>query len=197
MTKLFFSKIDDTSINKEILKNYFSEEVLERIEKSESDFYKKRRYTSKYMLIKIFELLQFDLEELRTIYYAPNGKMICPNKKYTISISYSDALVACLISGSNKSLDIEKTTKTTKKNHINILNKLSNSCIKSNAAFFKKWTELEAITKIYDTKSLSEILFNYTNLKQGIHVKHIRYQKDYLIALASRQPIKKINIITI
>jgi len=193
MINIYVSNIIQGDIEKYLkqIKYMYNDATIQRIENAPSKHYKLRRITSRLMLIKIFEDMNWDQRKLKQINHTPKGKLKMPNLAHNISISYVADVAICLVSNSKIGIDAEDITKKVTSKNINLLESLTSHKIQSVIDFYMLWTRIESIVKIYDSKGLYKI-FQKNFLKHKKHyTKHFMVNKNFMITLSSENKIEK------
>ncbi len=188
MIQVYFSDCSNIFKHKPyyILKDYYSEEYINRIKKSQSELQECRRICSSLIWIKILEKVLKENETLKRVYHNENGKLICPHYKYNFAVSYSSKKVICAVSDSKIGIDIEDTSKVVTQNSIKVLEYFTNRICNNEFEFYKEWTKLESIAKIDDNKGIGAILREGINLKDYITSQFI-VEDRYIVSLSNRK----------
>jgi phosphopantetheinyl transferase len=181
------------------IQRFFNGKILERLEKSPCDSYRLKRFTSRLMLIQIFEDLGIPLDHLGSLCYNAYGKLVVKHIAYNVSISYSNRKTVCLVSDDKIGIDLEDTSIIPAQRQVNLLEQLTATIIKDRLDFYYIWTKMESIAKIYEDKGLAEILYD-----PGAKERHYTHQhfidNDYLLSLSSAKafdivaPVKPITV---
>lgn len=174
------------------VKEHFSEEIIKRIENGTNPRLKSRQYLSKAILIEICKKKSIDPMELRNIYYAKNGKMLFPNDKYFVSMSYSKNIVACYLGRNKKGLDIEFIDKTLDINKRKLLSQLTEEKINSNLKFYKIWTTIESLVKYHDNVDMYQIIKDRVWKNTSINIA--KYKTNNIIFSIASENIEKLKI---
>lgn len=176
MTRLFIAEIkpaaDDSCMD--TIRHHFSDELVNRLTKSPGTGHWLKRVTSRLMLVKIFRELGLDTTLLRELHYNPHGKLVMDKGILNISISYSNSIVACVVSENKIGVDIEDVSTPPTGKTMTLLEKWTGRKVKDQMDFFMLWTQIESIAKLYDDKGLADIF--YGNLLSEKH-----YTRQYLL----------------
>jgi len=182
--------------HQQLIREKYGEKTIDRIVASTHESYKLRRATSRLMLIEICKDLGVDDHILKEIYHTKKGKLKMPKLPYNISISYSGELAICVVSKEQIGIDIEAIKDTIAHKKVKVLETLTHQKIRSKFDFYKRWTRIESIVKMYDNKGLFT-LFEKDFFKSTFWTKHIMINKQYLVALSSENEIGKMKKLTI
>ena len=188
MTQIYVTNIIEFPSKRHIaeLEEKFSSAMVLRIELAPNKSYQLKRITSRLMLIKIFEELNIDLGYLKTMYHNKKGKLQTPNIHLNISISYSDTIAVCSISDKKIGVDVENITKEIKPKSIKLLEEITSKKIVSSYDFYKRWTTLESIVKIYDRLGVYKVFGDKNFFKKNHYTSYALLNNTFLIALSSR-----------
>lgn len=186
MTNIFISKvIQEIPCKKmDMLRYYFNETVIDKIDKAPHYSYRLKRATSRLMLIQVFKQLGIHPKKLKEIYYNKHGKLMVDNMGCNISLSYSTDIAVCLTSSHRLGMDVEDTRVQPKAHCTDMLEKLTKKSIQNKMDFYTLWTQIESIVKLYDNKGLSDIFFGNL-LSEKHYTKQCFYNQEYLISTSS------------
>lgn len=174
------------------VKNYFSEEIISRIEAGTNLRLKTRQYISKAILIEICKRKNIDPIELRNIYYAKNGKMLFKNNTYYVSMSYSKNIIACYLGRNKKGLDIELIDSAVDADKRNLLSQLTEEKINNHLKFYKIWTTIESLVKYHDNINMYQILKN--RVWKTMPVNIAKYKTNNIMFSVASENIEKLKI---
>lgn len=174
------------------VKQYFSEEIISRIEKGTNLRLKARQYISKAILIEICKRKNIDPLVLRNIYYAKNGKMLFKNNTYYVSMSYSKNIVACYLGLNKKGLDIEFIERDLDIDKVKILSQLTEEKINNNLKFYKIWTTIESLIKYHDNMDMYQVLKN--KIWKSTHININNYITNNILFSVASENIEKLKI---
>lgn len=186
----FSTEVTLQTINQ--VKNYFSEEIINRIETGTNLRLKTRQYISKAILIEICKRKNIDPSVLRNIYYAENGKMLFKNNTYYVSMSYSKNIVACYLGLNKKGLDIEFIDSDLNINKRKVLSQLTEEKINNNLKFYKIWTTIESLVKYHDNINMYEIIKNKIWKSTSININ--KYKTNNILFSVASENIEKLKI---
>lgn len=186
MTRLFIAEIkpaaDDSSM--EIIRHHFSDELVNRLTKSPGTAHWLKRVASRLMLVKIFDEIGLNSMLLKTLHYNPHGKLVMDTGTPNISISYSNSIVACVVSENKIGVDIEDISATPASKTMTLLEKWTGRQVKDQMDFFMLWTQIESIAKLYDDKGLADIF--YGNLLSEKHyTRQYLLNNNYLVSMSA------------
>ncbi|WP_143304655.1 4'-phosphopantetheinyl transferase family protein [Chitinophaga vietnamensis] len=182
-----------------LIKRFFNDKILDRLEKSPGDTYRLRRFTSRLMLIQIFEDLGISLQHLGSLCYNSFGKLVVKPLTYNISISYSGDKTVCLVSDDRAGLDVEDIQKEPGPRHVNLLEQLTATIIKDRIDFYCLWTKMESIAKIYEDKGLAAVIYD-PEAREKHYTQQFLLQQKYMISVAATKafdiavPIKLLHV---
>ncbi|SFW72506.1 4'-phosphopantetheinyl transferase family protein [Chitinophaga sancti] len=186
MTRLFITEIkpaaDPNSMD--TIKAYFSDELVNRLTKSPGAGHWLKRVTSRLMLVQIFKELELDVTLLRGLHYNRHGKLVMDTGTPNISISYSNSIVACVVSEHKIGVDIEDISEPPASKTMTLLEKWTGRKVKDQMDFFMLWTQIESIAKLYDDKGLADIF--YGNLLSEKHyTRQYLLNNNYLVSMSA------------
>jgi|GEM_PF-1135446 len=186
MTRLFIAAIkplaDPNSMD--TIKAYFSDELVIRLTKSPGEGHWLKRVTSRLMLVQIFKELALDLTLLRGLHYNRHGKLVMDTGTPHISISYSNSIVACVVSENKIGVDIEDMREAPTSKTMTLLETWTGRKVKDRVDFYRLWTQIESIAKLYDDKGLADIF--YGNLLSEKHyTRQYLLNNDYLVSMSA------------
>ena len=182
----------------QMIQDLYSKKLVDKIKYATSTTYQHRRITSRLMLVKIFEQLGISRDELKTISYSTTGALIGP-AGFNICFSYTNNQTACLISTEAIGMDMECTAVEPKAQHLSLLAQITGEPVEDTLNYYRIWTRLESITKLYKNQSLSTIIYG-SILKREHFVKQYQLKDNYLLSLAHAsyyQTLDQINYINI
>ncbi|HEU4552190.1 MAG TPA: hypothetical protein VFS25_05125 [Chitinophaga sp.] len=166
------------------LRGYFSDEIVNRLDKSPGPGHRLKRVTSRMMLVRIFNELGLETSRLKGLHYNPHGKLVTDTGKPHISISYSTNIVACVVSSSKVGIDVEDTCYQPAARSVDLLEKLTKRKIKDQLDFFSLWTQIESIAKLYDDKGLAKIFYGGL-LSEKHYTRQFLFKNKYMVSIAS------------
>ncbi|WP_343673211.1 hypothetical protein [Chitinophaga sp.] len=186
MTHLFIAEVkpvaDDSCMD--TIRKYFSDELVNRLTKSPGAGHWSKRVTSRLMLVNIFHELGLNVALLRGLHYNRHGKLVMDTGTPNISISYSNSIVACVVSENKIGVDIEDMRETPTSKTMTLLEKWTGRKVKDRVDFFKLWTQIESIAKLYDDKGLADIF--YGNLLSEKHyTRQYLLNNNYLVSMSA------------
>ncbi|RFM35878.1 4'-phosphopantetheinyl transferase family protein [Chitinophaga silvisoli] len=186
MTHLFIAETkpeaDESCM--ETIREYFSDELVNRLTKSPGAGHWLKRVTSRLMLVQIFHTLGLDLALLRGLHYNRHGKLVMDTGTPHISISYSNSIVACVLSEHRIGVDIEDISAAPTSKTMTLLEKWTGRKVKNQMEFFMLWTQIESIAKLYDDKGLADIF--YGNLLSEKHyTRQYLLNNNYLVSMSA------------
>lgn len=187
MTHVFIAEVvpeADKSKKMDMLRCYFSNEIVDRLDKSPGPGHQLKRVTSRLMLVRIFKELGLDTLGLKGLHYNRHGKLVMGTGGPNISISYSTNIVVCVISNNKVGIDVEDTRQQPGIRSRDLLEKLTKRKIGDKMDFFSLWTQLESIAKLYDDKGLVDIF--YGNLLSEEHyTRQFLFKNQYMVSISS------------
>jgi len=188
MIKLYASNIikELSDEGLDLINENFDSTILDRINQATNTNYKLKRFTTRLMLINIFKELNIDTMKLKAIYYNDQGKLIIPDEKINISISYCEDKAICLVSNSKIGVDIENLNKKVSLKNRSLLETFTKTEIGSSLSFYKAWTKIESIIKIYKNVGIGKLFTNNNFFKSTYNTKYLLFENNFLIAISTK-----------
>lgn len=186
MTHIFIAEVMPEAEKSRIdtLRRYFSDELVNRLDKSPGPGHQLKRVTSRLMLVRIFNELGLEAYKLKELHYNKHGKLVMDTGEANISISYSTNIAVCVISSSKVGIDVEDINNRPGARSVDVLEKLTKRKVKDRMDFFSLWTEIESIAKLYDDKGLADIF--YGNLLSEKHyTRQFLFKDQYMVSISS------------
>lgn len=177
----------------EQLKKYYTRNYVDRIVKSKSDLFRLRRISSGLAWIKICTDLFQDCTVLKKMYHNKSGKLVYPHFGYHFTVSYTSTKILCAVSDHSVGVDIEDIQSHVDKKSIDVLEKLTKREYKTKLEFFKEWTRLESIVKIFDDKGLGAVLLKGIN-DDDYHSKQLILENRFLITISGKKLDRDLKI---
>jgi hypothetical protein len=168
----------------DILRYYFSDEIVDRLNKSPRPGHQLKRVTSRLMLVRIFKELGLDTSRLKRLHYNRHGKLVMGADEPNISLSYSTNIVVCGISNSKVGIDVEDISQHPGIRSRDLLEKLMKRKIRDQMDFFSLWTQMESIAKLYDDKGLADIFYGNLLLEEH-YTRQFLFKNQYMVSISS------------
>lgn len=186
MTHVFIAEVMPEADKGKIdaLRCYFSDEIVNRLDKSPGPGHRLKRVTSRIMLVRIFNELGLETSRLKGLHYNRYGKLVMDTGKPDISISYSNNIVVCVISNSNVGIDVEDIHYQPGTRSMDLLEKLTKRKVKDKMDFFSLWTQMESIAKLYDDKGLAKIFYGDL-LSEKHYTRQFLFKNKYMVSISS------------
>lgn len=187
MTHLFIAEVKPVADEScmDTIREYFSDELVNRLTKSPGAGHWLKRVTSRLMLVQIFPALGLDVARLRGLQYNRHGKLVMDTGTPNISISYSNSIVACVVSEHKIGVDIEDISTPPTSKTMTLLEKWTGRKVEDQMDFFRLWTQIESIAKLYDDRGLADIF--YGNLLSEKHyTRQYLLNNNYLVSMSAQ-----------
>jgi len=186
MTHLFIAEIapELEKSKMDTLRCHFSDEIVNRLDKSPGPGHQLKRITSRLMLVRIFKELGLDTSELKGLHYNRKGKLVTRTGDPNISISYSTNIVVCGISNSKLGIDVEDISRQPGIRSREVLEKLMKRKIRDTMDFFSLWTQMESTAKLYDDKGLADIFYGKL-LSEEHYTRQFLFKDQYMVSISS------------
>lgn len=186
MTRVFIAEIvpEAEKSKMDTLRFYFSDEIVDRLDKSPGPGHQLKRITSRLMLVRIFKELRLDTSGLKGLHYNRHGKLMMGTGEPNISISYSTGIVVCVISNNKIGIDVEDIRQQPGIRSRDVLEKLTKRKIADTMDFFSLWTQIESIAKLYDDKGLADIFYGKL-LSEEHYTRQFLVKDHYMVSISS------------